>query len=542
MYKGGGKLFSYSQPLKNQSRELLLTHAINSLTESRSQSVMVTDKHFNFICNRFYSNFEQFLKNSYTGNTASIIKQKNIATIGLWDDLYSNSIKDTKSSDLKVLYLSGPEPLNDLDIFLKNGIKPYNVWAIEKEPKEFDLAVEQVKQSNLAIKIHKGSLKTFFETFDEIFDIVYFDACSPIISNSLNPIEVLKELFLNRRINKLSALITNFAEPSKNQITEWSKLLACWFSVRYDNCPSSTNESNFSDINERFFSIEKYANFISENMDEYYGEFIRYFISCMASEIVPYFKTITFPNIQNKLVGDDKKINAVIEKLNNNKIEVKSNFSDIITQLHHHLLSPDSYPLLNWAQQSIKYLEKNHPLVRFLNEGKRTIEHSIFIGDLLKNFEEYQTSLNVSVLEICSDQIKQLLMNLDFFDKDIRITCDLPLKNLLAELLFGQYSFPYLANADSHLSLKYKAKDTTMFSDVFIFDQCRYLYDLLPTVDFFENFFSEIVNQVYIRCCFDGILRNHYYFNSNLFRGAAIEGFHFEGTTMGILKDRINLK
>ncbi len=57
------------------------------------------------------------------------------------------------------------------------------------------------------------------------------------------------------------------------------------------------------------------------------------------------------------------------------------------------------------------------------------------------------------------------------------------MKNLIVELLFGLYGFPYIAHAGKSLSLKYKAKKTWMFSDVSIFDQCCYLYDYIPTLN-----------------------------------------------------------
>jgi len=57
------------------------------------------------------------------------------------------------------------------------------------------------------------------------------------------------------------------------------------------------------------------------------------------------------------------------------------------------------------------------------------------------------------------------------------------MKNLLVELFFGLYGYPFIAHVGKALSIRYKAKETTMFSIVYVFDQCRYLYDYLPTPD-----------------------------------------------------------
>jgi hypothetical protein len=63
-----------------------------------------------------------------------------------------------------------------------------------------------------------------------------------------------------------------------------------------------------------------------------------------------------------------------------------------------------------------------------------------------------------------------------------------------------------------------------MYSNVFVFDQCRYLCDYVPSIDLFQEFFKDITKQVIIRGCIDCIHRNHSAFNSNLFLWGYIEG------------------
>jgi len=157
---------------------------------------------------------------------------------------------------------------------------------------------------------------------------------------------------------------------------------------------------------------------------------------------------------------------------------------------------------------------------------KVSLEDALYIGSLIKRFEESRGGFKTFIEEICSPDLYQLLAELDFFDRDLRITCDIPMKNLLVELLYGLYGFPYLANTAQMLALKYKAKETTMFSNVFVFDQCRYLYDFLPTPDLWGSFFSNFSNQTIIRGCIDGIRRNHIGLNSALFKWGFIEGVY----------------
>ncbi len=60
--------------------------------------------------------------------------------------------------------------------------------------------------------------------------------------------------------------------------------------------------------------------------------------------------------------------------------------------------------------------------------------------------------------------------------------CDAPLPNLIVDLLVGVYGYPYHVNLKKLKRFEYTAKETPMYTDVFVLDQCRYLYDLVPTI------------------------------------------------------------
>jgi hypothetical protein len=55
-------------------------------------------------------------------------------------ELHATRIGNKKASELQVLFLSGPEPLNDLEIMMELGIRPENVWAVESDKEMFDHA------------------------------------------------------------------------------------------------------------------------------------------------------------------------------------------------------------------------------------------------------------------------------------------------------------------------------------------------------------------------------------------------------------------
>lgn len=511
----------YTQPEKDIARRELISHAILSLTDNRFDSVIVTKDGFKAM----YENFYNLLNIHLEKNGYAPIDAKEISKVEEeWYRFYESKNEKRNPGDLKVLYLTGPEPLNDLNVFLENGISPYNIVGVESDKGCFSSAIESLEKAGITIKIYKGSLQEYFKLFDEVFDIVYFDGCTPIVSKSYNPLIVLRELFINRRLSHLSALITNFAEPQDN-FEDWSKLLACWFAPHYQECPVSTHESRFSDVEERCIDIPGYSDFIKDRITEYYSEFIIRFICTFAAEMIPFWKTISLRTLQSKYFWDDAKLNELLVEIRDEKIQAKT-IEELLRNTPQHILAPGSYPLLSWAYYTANALDNDHPIVLFLKErfDGKSLYDAVYILSLLKNFEEARSGFKTFTRDVCSKQLREVLDELDFFDRNWHLAVDIPMKNLIVELVIGSFSYPYICNASKLKSLKYKAKETWMYSDVFIFDQCRYLYDFVPPVDLMRTFFDNPRRQIIARCCIDAIKRKHFRINSNLFKWGFFEG------------------
>lgn len=111
------------------------------------------------------------------------------------------------------------------------------------------------------------------------------------------------------------------------------------------------------------------------------------------------------------------------------------------------------------------------------------------------------------------------------YDKESgsKVFTDLPGPHLLADLLFGIYGFPYHANVSRLKRWKYTAQETPMYLDAIVFDQCRYFYDLAPTLPLFLDELR-FGRQVVLRCCMDAIFRHCKYVGMDLFHGATLIG------------------
>jgi hypothetical protein len=80
-----------------------------------------------------------------------------------------------------------------------------------------------------------------------------------------------------------------------------------------------------------------------------------------------------------------------------------------------------------------------------------------------------------------------------------------------------------------------------MLSDVFILDQCRYLYDLVPTLPLFGPELPFGL-QLLIRICIDLIRRHTHNSCWDLFRGAALAAEGEDGFSIHQWPDRVALE
>src|SRR5262245_10979385 len=205
----------YNQPEKNEARERVLLHAVESLTNYRSESPVITERQFRETLERACGFLDEHCGMASAQETP-FYKEDFLA-------LHSRRIGNRTADQLSVLFLAGPKPSEDIALLIKLGVLPQNIWAIERNGKTFEKAVADIKASGYRVKVHHGNLQEFFEIVPQQFDIVYFDACSPFFGGSPNSFPVLRELFLNQRLSPLSVLITNFSEANadKEHAIEW---------------------------------------------------------------------------------------------------------------------------------------------------------------------------------------------------------------------------------------------------------------------------------------------------------------------------------
>ena len=93
-----------------------------------------------------------------------------------------------------------------------------------------------------------------------------------------------------------------------------------------------------------------------------------------------------------------------------------------------------------------------------------------------------------------SDSLKKIAKDWQAFEK--HIFCDVFLFHQLKDLLIRQVSVPYHINIAKSRRWRYKAKETEMYMDMLVFDECRYLYDWMPTIDMLRSNLANIESEL----------------------------------------------
>lgn len=508
-------VYSYNQESKNIVRKKVLECAIKYLTEERHNSSIVTEDYFD----KMWIQSKQLLKNITDNFNINIDDTYNKQ----WLELHRTKVGIKQPSDLKVVYLCGPHPLNDLKILIDCGVRSENIWAVEFNTIDFRNAIKELKEKFPFIKVFNGKLERFIEVYPDIYDIVYFDSCKSIPNKEQKTHEILYKLFFHQKLSDLSVLITNFSKPDLTNEKLKNQFLDICSLFYYPN-KIPINEEIYTKVqmspleDGEAFNHQDIKKMVSENFEFYYQHFITSFIYDLATFYAPYSRALQNQEITNIFVKKDMFTNnnngkylglSTIEKnmgnlWANKKISSFGNTNSVFygNGTGHY------YPIYDFAQQyfidnilgdanlgwfSNFFTQKN----KFSN-----IYECLSIAEFLTKKSLYIDKDYVDVFnKIIRDEVKQCLQNNIFFDSGRNVSVDMPMANLPLQLLVYQIGFPYHLNVDKIKRFEYVAKETTMYTDLFVLDKCRYIYDWIPTVDLFSEGFKNIEIQLATRIC-----------------------------------------
>ncbi|KAL9970597.1 hypothetical protein ACROYT_G023001, partial [Oculina patagonica] len=200
----------YDQDVKKECRSRLIEHAVRCLTTERDTSACVQRDHVQRVWRQLHETGE------VQKYFSSLQRQEIEKEIKQWEIFRESQIQTRKPSDLRVCYLAGDNPINDLEVLIENGVLTQNVWAVEKDSATLKTAWESINRSHLRnVRLFKGDILTFLKDFEGQFDIIYYDACGTLPSAKQNTLKFIGYVFLYNKLKSPGALITNFSFPPK---------------------------------------------------------------------------------------------------------------------------------------------------------------------------------------------------------------------------------------------------------------------------------------------------------------------------------------
>ena len=508
---------------------MVFEQAVRCLTTERKTSACVQRDHVERVWQQLHETAEA--QHLFTSKEREEITKEIIG----WERFYDSQIQERKPSDLRVCYLGGDNPINDLEVLVKNGVLCQNVWAIEKDSKTLENAWKEINRSNLRnVRLFKGDILTFLKDFKGQFDIIYYDACGSLPANKQNTLKVIGYVFLYDKLSSPGALITNFSFPPREHEKpedganaqasgeERNKINLLTRTYLTHRLVNTLREDNYPENNELF---------LNKRTDEAnYSDYITYQVIDSAYLFVPAFRMLLsakkslweqifssrdnfLQELKSYFVKDSQSLSKDKEDLHGLHAASKAFIFDC------KLIAEQSYLRHIGSELTSEEAKKNPLCKSWVNEVFPDWKSSF-----LKNDHDISWLLLTPLLYLSEDFI------LHFSNSDFRQKCLGPLFKaldersqfpsccdaattcatscLVAGLLFGQLAYPSFPVLNKLLRLHYTAKKRQMFADVFIFDKCRYIYEQFPTVDCACFAIDEPKQQMVFRMAVDG-LRKH---------------------------------
>lgn len=479
--------FTYKQETKNHVRHTVIRKAVEMLTVNRAEASCVRNSYVRDLYDYFVS-----LPESHEQIEASKIDR---AYIREWEHMHSTLIGYKRPDELSVCYLSGPEPENDFNELVDMGVLPQNIWAFESEKSTYLHALDSVDGSSfMQPKIVKMSIERFFQNSPKKFDIVYIDACASLISDR-NALRCVSSLFQNHRLNSPGVLITNFAfldSSNAFEVAQYVDLISRYNIFRHDRSAALINESGTIRLK---YDGDDFFEKVETNLEDAYGEFVTAMVCNAASISIP---TLRFCN-SNYLQTISSE---------NYGLNPQFGFRDINTVKDNTLYK--FFATNSFLKQQNSSFPGINRVIKLAAELSGTKQHFDLLSSL-KIIHEIRTKSNT-----LQPELKEAV---DFFDKskDLYQFLDRPNRVLFFDSVINQLSYPMHYVSEKATRLTYVAKEKRMFTDLLLFDECRYIYDWLPAIHQIPKSFSNPSWQYTFRFGLDGLIKQRINYNNEFF-------------------------
>jgi len=471
--------YTYNQFSKKMVRHKVISHAVELLTSKRSLACCVERNYVRNIYD-FYNLSEDYSQNKV--ETQKI----DLSYITNWEKLHDSYVGNKRPEDLVVCYLSGPEPDNDFQEFLGMGVLPQNIWGFETNSVSYKKAVTTYEKGEFPQpRILKQNIETFFQQTPKKFDIIYIDACGSIPS-SQHALRCISTICQWHRLNSPGVIISNFAEPdtAKESLKEFSELISQY--LLFKKYPSLDVTFDENGINNKEYIVHREA--VEKDFEYYYSEFVSAVLRDIPSIIIPLQRFAINPYV-NQIFD--------MSTINNRKTEELLELSK-------------EYSLASYFFS-----------INLLLEKKRLGEKSQCFLKEIGNYDNLILGLKLAVLlrqkkiELRGDieTIKKYFEN----GNNLYQFLDKPHSNMLFDVVTNQLAYPLHYNITQNKRYRYNAKSTNMFTDVNVYDECRYIYEWIPALHQMMSAFENVSWQYVFRFALDGLVKMRQGYNNEFF-------------------------
>ena len=179
---------------------------------------------------------------------------------------------------------------------------------------------------------------------------------------------------------------------------------------------------------------------------------------------------------------------------------------------------------------------------KLLQCGLLSEKSQCFLGEI-GNYEELLRGLKIIVLlrrgKIKLKEDVQKIKEYFELERNLYQFLDKPHSNLFFDIVLNQLAYPMHNNILHNKRFQYIAKENCMFTDVTVYDECRYLYEWLPGLHQIVSSFENTSWQYVFRFALDGLVKMRQNYNNEFFFQGSIVSNTVEEFSSKKLRDRI---
>lgn len=499
---------TYKQDVKEKSRELLWNHAVRSLTQGRVDSRVLHPA--------YLDNIWDFVKERFANHPYHDERDLDDDKYEDWKRYGEIVYGNRRPDELKVAFLCGPEPENDVNHLIRLGVRIENIYAFESDKDCFKEAVDSLHFTYPNLKIFRGNIRDFLTLHEVKFDIIYLDFTGSLLSE----FKVVFEILDSNVLSDLGVLMVHTTFPDKTEETIEFLTQFYYFSRFYEYTAIHGYDNEY--IENAFdgrvvegngvyqYDFDDIRNLVEKNFECAYSAFQTRIIIQYANLIKPVVSALNNKLLQERLFADKAEIDVMLNDRKREADFLESHFEDDMPPIS---CMVEQMGLLNsgWKHFFEEEPNRNRSRVRCMKVVERYI---------VAKYENQEDVLSTSLKEQLAEIDKYLIGGRS------GLFCDVPMVHLWLEIVLHQFGHSYHQNTAQHKRYCYTAKTRKMCVDVFTFDKCRMLYDTLPLVEYLGSEVRDVTRQMLIRMAVDAIDKHSVHMLDELYYGSALIGIN----------------